>query len=117
MGYLRDLFESRPYTTLVPNSAVVDATEPGIRAAQGEGFIIAYLPSSQSVDIDLSQLDGRKFQAWWFDPRSGDSINIGKFKRAAYTLSTPNAQRDWVLVIDDASYDYPPPGQGNVIGS
>jgi len=117
MGYLRDLLESRSYTTLVPDSAVVDATEPGIRAAQGEGFIIAYLPPSQSVDIDLSQLDGRRYQAWWFDPRSGDSINIGKFKRAAYTLSTPNAQRDWVLVIDDASYDYPPPGRQSIIGS
>lgn len=117
MGHLRALFESRPYTTLVPDSSVVNASETGIRAAQGEGFLIAYLPPSQSVDIDLSQLGGRKFQAWWFDPRSGDSINIGKFKRSAYTLSTPNAQRDWVLVIDDTSYDYPPPGQENVVGS
>ncbi|MEM8964858.1 MAG: glycoside hydrolase family 140 protein [Bacteroidota bacterium] len=117
MGYLRALFESRPFTTLLPDSSVVISDETGIRSARGDGFVMVYLPQNPTVDIDLSQMEGKRFQAWWFDPRSGDSINIGKFKRSAYTLRTPSGTKDWVLVIDDASYDYPPPGDENVVGS
>ncbi|MEM9833043.1 MAG: glycoside hydrolase family 140 protein [Bacteroidota bacterium] len=117
MGYLRVLFESRPFTSLQPDSSIVTENNPSIRAAQGDGFAIIYLPQNPTVDIDLSQMQGKRFQAWWFDPRSGDSINIGKFKRNAYTLRTPSGNKDWVLVVDDASYDYPPPGDENVVGS
>ncbi len=114
MGYMRELFESRPFTTLQPDLSLVNGanTEKHIQAARGDGFLIVYLPAHENVDIAMGKISGKKVSAWWFDPRTGDSVNIGKLKNnKSYTFRTPNEEKDWVLVIDDASRNYPPPGQ------
>ncbi len=112
MGYLRRLFESRPFTTLIPDTALVVATEETlpVRAARGEGFLLAYLPQPTSLRVDLTKLSGKKAKIWWFDPRTGDSVSAGTVaSEGQYSLNTPEAQQDWVLVIDDPAQKYPMP--------
>ena len=51
--------------------------------------------------------------AWWFNPRTGIATSIGTFDNAAdRTFTPPDAGEmiDWVLVLDDASRKYGPPG-------
>ncbi|MDF9801161.1 hypothetical protein OKW21_006424 [Catalinimonas alkaloidigena] len=115
MGYMRQLFESRDFTELTPDPSLVVSNEGGdkhIAAARGTDFMMVYLPSGESVEIDARKISGKKINAWWFDPRTGDSVSLGKFKNnRTYAFRTPIAERDWVLIIDDASQTYSTPGQ------
>lgn len=112
MGYMRSLFESRPFTTLKPDTSLISGGQPHIQAAYGDGFMIAYLPGNQELTVGLGKISGKKLNTWWFDPRTGDSVNIGQVKnKGSYTFKTPNASKDWVLLLDDASRDFPQPGR------
>ena len=114
MGYLRQLFESRPFATLVPDTTLVRSAEGTlpVRAARGDGFLMVYLPRHARAEIDLEKLSGRRAHVWWFDPRTGDSVNLGDVKsNGSRTFNTPNAEKDWVLVIDDAGRNFSPPGE------
>jgi hypothetical protein len=60
------------------------------------------------------KLSGDTIRAYWYDPRHGTSRLIGEFKKAEYQDFTPPSTgqgNDWVLVLDDASKNYPPPGK------
>ncbi len=115
MGYMRDLFASRNFTELIPDTSLVVSAEgegKHIAAARGSDFMIIYLPQHQSVEVNAQKISGKKINAWWFDPRTGDSVNLGKFRNNQnYTFRTPAKDKDWVLIIDDASQSYSPPGE------
>ena len=53
-------------------------------------------------------------KAWWFNPRDGQGHRDRRRSRtpASATFTPPDAGEmlDWVLVLDDASKKYPPPG-------
>jgi hypothetical protein len=52
-------------------------------------------------------------KAWWFNPRDGGAIPLGEFANSGSREFTPvsiGRGSDWVLVIDDASKNYPSPG-------
>jgi hypothetical protein len=121
MGHVRRLLLSRPFLSRIPDPALV-------AAGQGEGadhvqatrdrdgaYAFMYVPTGRAVTVDLSRLGGRAVKAWWFDPRTGASRTIGVFTRQG-TLAfappgAPGRGNDWVLVIDDAARQFPPPGE------
>lgn len=114
MGYMRQLFESRDFSGLQPDQALVVAAEgdKAVRAARTENCMIVYLPAHALVEVNPKVLAAKKINAWWFDPRTGDSVSLGTFRNnATYTFRTPGSDKDWVLVIDDARQDYEAPGQ------
>jgi len=114
MGYMRQLFESRDFSRLQPDPALVVASEGDkeVQAAKASDFMMVYLPEHSQVEVDPQKMDAKKINAWWFDPRTGDSVNLGKFRNnATYTFRTPGSSKDWVLVIDDAGQEYGAPGQ------
>ncbi len=119
MGLIRQLFESRPFTTLKPDTSMVKGSDqPHIQAAYGGGFMMAYLPGNPEVAVSLGKISGRKLNTWWYDPRNGDSVEIGQLKnKGTYTFKTPNASEDWVLLLDDASRNFPKPGEKPVTNS
>ena len=52
-------------------------------------------------------------KAWWFNPRNGEATAIGEFPNTGerdFTPPDPGEMLDWVLVLDDAAKNYPPPG-------
>ena len=53
-------------------------------------------------------------KAWWFNPRDGSGHgdrHVREHRRARIHVSPTSGEMiDWVLVLDDASKNYPPPG-------
>ncbi len=119
MGIMRRFFESRPWQSLVPDEDLIVAGqgngEQHIQAAGDEQgrFLMVYLPQGGSVTVDTTKLAGEKVTAHWFDPRNGKAKLIGEYPSAdkrQFNAPTSGPISDWVLVVDDASADYSPPG-------
>lgn len=119
MGYVRRLFESRPYQKLAPNpDLVVDGPTSGgahVRAARaGDGsFAFVYSPRGEPFAVRLGAIDARRVSAWWFDPRYGIAEHIHTSNNAGFqTFVPPTSGRgyDWMLVLDDEARSFPPPG-------
>jgi hypothetical protein len=121
MGYVRKLFESRPFIKMIPDQDVLadvfGQEKNEIRAASGRAgsFVIVYTPYGNPVHLRLEKLSGETLTGYWYNPREGTSIKIESFKNTgktkAFVPPSSGQRTDWVLVIDDASKHYPPPGQ------
>jgi hypothetical protein len=118
MQFMRRLIESRPYFSRIPDQKLI-ASDPGsggqhIQATRDtEGtYVFVYFPmNDMTARLDLTRLHSRKLRAWWFDPRTGVGTLIGSIDGSAQTeFRTPPYGPDWVLVIDAADKNYPPPG-------
>jgi len=119
MGLVRRLFESRPFTRLVPDQAMIlDGPTSGgakIRAARASdgSFALVYSPRGERFTLDKSRLRGRRIKETWYDPRYGSAFHVHNTDNAAiqtYTPPTSGRGQDWILVLDDAEADFPPPG-------
>src|SRR5579883_213458 len=116
MGFLRRLFELRPWYKLVPDQSVL-ASEPGdgadhVQAARAEdkSFLLAYLPQGRPVRIHMERIAGKKVKARWYDPREGTWREIGEYANTGtreFAAPSHGPQSDWVLVLDDAEKNYP----------
>jgi hypothetical protein len=116
MGFMRQLFELRPWYKLIPDQAVL-ASEPGegadhVQAAKAEdkSFLLAYLPQGHPVRIHMDRIAGKKVQARWYDPRKGTWLDMGEYANTGtrgFIAPSQGPQSDWVLVLDDAEKNYP----------
>ena len=122
MTRLNRLFLSRPWYDLVPDEkheVVVDGLGEfrgldylaAARTTDGE-TVIAYLPTARTFTVDMTKIAGQMAKAWWFNPRTGKTHPAGEFPSSGKKQFTPPAEGDWVLVLDDASRNLAPPGQG-----
>jgi hypothetical protein len=121
MDYLQKLFRSRPWHLLVPDfdhKVIIDGygqwgSKDWITAAcTSDGkTIIAYMPSGRQVTIDLSMINGKKARCWWYNPENGIVVDKGTFPAEGPRQFIPPSDSDWILVIDDASCKYSPPGK------
>lgn len=125
MQYGRRLMESRPYLSRIPdNSMIVPAkvtsSVPGngryrfVATRDQEGaYAMVYAPVGRAFTVRMDVIKGNEVVAWWYNPRNGEATRIGTFpNRDARTFISPDKGEnlDWVLVLDDASKSYPPPG-------
>ncbi|MBS1857468.1 MAG: glycoside hydrolase family 140 protein [Acidobacteria bacterium] len=119
MQYLKRLMLSRPYFERVPAQDVL-ASPNGARydyiaVTRGRGYLFAYTFTGAPIAIRLGILSGKRVHAWWYSPRDGTARDAGTFANTGTrTFSPPQhseEERDWVLVIDDASQHYPAPGR------
>lgn len=119
--HARALMESRPFLTRVPDQSLI-AGDPltgadhlqATRDAAGT-YAFIYSPSGKTFSVNLTKLSGPKLRATWFDPRTGQTSPAGEFSNSGTKEFTPPSHgdgSDWVLVIDDAGKNYPPPGAG-----
>ena len=125
MQHARALLESRPFLSRVPDRDVlvggpVPTSMPGTgryhfaatRDANGS-YAMVYAPVGRPFTVRMSRISGSQVTAWWFNPRTGSATRVGDFPTSAdHTFVTPDAGEmiDWVLVLDDRSKGYPPPG-------
>ena len=75
---------------------------------------MVYAPVGRAFAVRMNAIAGTRVKAWWFDPRTGAAATIGTFANAGErTFTPPDAGEtlDWVLVLDDESKRYPPPGR------
>jgi hypothetical protein len=125
MQHARALLESRPFLSRIPDPSLIVAASvnfavPGAglkrlqatRCAQGT-YGMVYVPAGRAFTVDLEKLSGTELRAWWFNPRDGRAEKSGEFPRRGtrvFTPPQPGDDLDWVLVLDDVSQDFPPPG-------
>lgn len=119
MTFVRELMESRPFSSQAPDLSVLlegqsdgGAHVEALRATDGSHLML-YLAQGEPVTVDLDALSGYTARAWWFDPRTGEAEEIGEFDTdGGQDFEPPSTGRgeDWVLVVDDAARDFGPPG-------
>jgi Protein of unknown function (DUF4038)/Putative collagen-binding domain of a collagenase len=111
------LFRSREFALLVPDipNVVMTAGAAGgsvcARTSDGRSIIV-YLPSGQTVTIDMRKITdpGGIAICNWFDPRTGAVITIGNLANSSSRIFAPPDSNDWVLVIDSAAANLRTPG-------
>ena len=118
LKYLRRLIESRPFLSRVPDPPMlVDPLEDGehIAATRGDGYAFVYSGQGRPIRVKLGAISGDRVRASWFNPRDGAVTPIGTFdNRGEREFACPSLGglgSDWVLVLDDAARDFPPPGR------
>ena len=85
------------------------------REATGK-TIMAYIPQdAMSPTMDMTKISSPTANAWWYNPTTGAATAIGTYNTTGTQTFTPPDTNDWVLVLDDASQKYSPPGVGNAL--
>jgi hypothetical protein len=125
IGYLKALFEPRPWYNLIPDQANVVITAgkgsfgsndyvTAARTNDGQ-LVLAYVPSARTLTIDMTRLSGLA-NARWFDPSAGTFATIAGSplpNSGSVALSTPGTNAggdaDWVLVLEAQAADTTPP--------
>jgi hypothetical protein len=120
MIHVRRLMESRPMLQRYPDQSVLSGSSGGtfdhIAATRGEGYAFVYLPSNFEVTIEFSRISGEKYTTWWYNPRTGEATFIREIEgEPRETFRVPVSGVDWVLVIDNAAYNFNKPGQSEIL--
>ena len=124
--YQGRLFRSREHWLLAPdiNHTVVTAgygsgltMTTAARTSDGQ-TIIAYLPdgNAKAKTINMSSIvsSSSTAAAWWYAPLTGTATLIGTFPNGGSQSFLAPDGNDWVLVIDDAAANLPPPGSADL---
>ena len=123
MRHLRSLIESRPFFSRIPDQSLI-VGDPGqgglhVQATRDRdgSWAFIYIPQNdQIVTLNLAALHRRTLRAWWYDPRAGVGTVIGDVDGSTkHEFRTPSYGPDWVLALDDPSFNYPPPGLTPII--
>ncbi len=130
--HARALLESRPFLTRIPDDTlIVPANVPNAvpgagtkfmnatRSRQGEYGMI-YSATARAYTVTTKSLSGESHHFWWFNPRDGGHTDLGVFPRSSLIDVIPPSigeDIDWVLVIDDASRNFSPPGSGHALAA
>ncbi|NWF89555.1 MAG: DUF4038 domain-containing protein, partial [Ignavibacteriaceae bacterium] len=115
VGYLKMLIESRPSLERIPDQSIIvkgqgDKGEyiAAFRDSVGS-YAMLYIPVGKTITVNASFINSKKLNAWWFNPRTAESINIGIVDNTPaidFTPPTLGLENDWVLIIDDANRNY-----------
>ena len=114
------LFRSRAWSDLVPDRKH-EVVTAGLGEFEGDDYlaagrtaggstVIAYMPTSRTITVEMAKIAGNQVKGWWFNPRSGEASDAGLFPARGTHDFTPPGEGDWVLVLDDAEKNFPKPG-------
>jgi hypothetical protein len=119
MKYVRRLFTSRPFRKLVPSSELIaeGSSKPGagIQAARAEdgSFALVYSPRGAAFTADTRRIAGPEVRMIWYNPRYGTSHPFHTTSTKGFQTFTPPTSgqgQDWILMLEDRSESFPPPG-------
>jgi hypothetical protein len=119
MRFVRRLFESLPFTRLVPDQHIIlngpTSGEAKVRAARSSdgSFAIFYSPRGESFALDKSIIKAERVREIWYDPRYGVSYEFHQTDHwgiQTYTPPTSGRGNDWILLLEDTAAGYPLPG-------
>ena len=109
MGVLKKIFLGRKeWWYLIPDQSIFasggqtsgDVLNLAARHKNGE-WIMVYLGSKSSFSINMNKFTaGSKVNAFWIDPKNGDSVPMGSFPNTAVrSFSTPDGWEDAILIL------------------
>ena len=111
--HARRLMESHPFLTRIPDqSLIVPSYYPEtdyVVATRGDGYAFVYFPTGWPAEIRLDKLGAGTLNAYWFNPRNGESKLFETVSGTAIRRFTPPSKgrgNDWILVLDDASKNF-----------
>ena len=116
MRYVRRLFDSMPFTKLLPDQHIIlnGPTTGGakLRAARATdgSFAIIYSPRGEGFTLDKSIIKAERQIELWYDPRYGTSYVIkdqDSWGIQTFTPPTSGRGNDWILVLLDARVKTP----------
>lgn len=118
MQHLKNLILSRPFFDRVPAQQLVADGNGGrdnyIAVTMGSSYLMAYNYTGRTFKIHMGVISGKQVRAWWYDPRTGSSRQIGIFPNKGIQAFTPPGSpmpgNDWVLVLDDVAGKFFIPG-------
>ncbi len=125
MQHAKHLLLSRPFLTRVPDDSVIvtDRVPTSVPGAgryrfvatrdEAGSYAMVYAPVGRAFKVRMDVIKGTPVKAWWFNPRDGRATLIGEFPNTgerAFAPPDPGEHLDWVLVLDDAGRNFPPPG-------
>jgi hypothetical protein len=121
--HARRLIESRPFLSRIPDQSLIAPSyypeTDYVVATRGDGYAFIYFPTGWAADIIPDKIGAESVTASWYNPRNGQLKFIGTFPgKGKRTFTPPSGGRgnDWILVLDDASENFPSPGfQGDII--
>ncbi len=110
MGVLKKIFLGlKEWWYLVPDQSIFasggqtsgDVLNLAARHKDGE-WIVVYLGSKSSFSINMNKITaGNKVNAFWIDPKNGDSVPIGDFTSTGVMhFSTPVEWEDAILILE-----------------
>jgi hypothetical protein len=114
MIFVKKLMQSHPLLDRVPDQSLIVennlASSERIQATRGTDYLFVYTSQGKPFTVNLNKISGDRLQAYWYNPRTGESINnsvvlnkgIKRFK-----APTSGYGQDWVLVMDDLAKRYP----------
>jgi hypothetical protein len=117
MQHLRWLMESRPMLDRVPDQSLITTAlgaNDRIQATRGKDYLFVYTAQGKPFTVNMGKISGKDVAAWWYDPRSGETKEAGRFVNSGKNLFTPPSSgygQDWVLIADDATKNYPKPAK------
>jgi len=124
LAHTKALLFSRPFLRRIPDQSAIYAglrggleyvsvTRDGTAGRNDATYLMAYFPQPTAITLKTERLAGDRIRGWWFNPRDGSAQTLGEFDkplRREFAPPTRSAAEDWVLVLDDAARNYPPPG-------
>lgn len=125
MHFAKNLLLSRPFLSRIPDDSVI-VTDRVPTNVPGAGryhfsatrdtertYAMVYAPVGRKFNVHMDAIGGARVKAWWFNPRNGQANEIGTFPSEGEREFIPpdyGEMIDWLLVLDDASKNYPAPG-------
>ena len=98
MQHLRGLMERMPFLDLVPDLSLVSAMPSGepvhILRSKDKTLALIYFPSAGTRSVYVKGLQGKTFDASWYDPRTGETKKLPAVPTAPFVPFTPPAMRD-----------------------
>ena len=116
MTHVGNLLKSRSVNRWRDESLVIEGMGSGserMGASRGSDFAFIFFPVSMTRTIQMNKISGSKVNCYWYNTRTGESTLIGTFDNTGTRSFTSPGKLDWLLVIDDATAGYAPPGEAD----
>jgi hypothetical protein len=122
MGVLKKIFlDRKEWWYLVPDQSIfagggnTEGKVLNLAARHKDGkWVMVYLGGKTAFSINMNKITaGNKVNAFWVDPKTGDSLSIGSFPNTqVQSFSTPDGWEDAILILEATNGLSPPPKPG-----
>ncbi len=118
MSILKKIFLDRQeWWNLVPDQTIFESGGNttgrvlNLAARHKDGkWVMVYLGSKSSFSINMNKIASAKVNAFWIDPKTGDSVPVGAFPNSGVqSFSTPDEWEDAILMLEASDKAIPTP--------